>query len=182
MEQCGLAAATRHTVRFSGVLAIFDDVEVERAHLNGAEAHQALHHFMEIVRFVCLQDVILCRLGTTDCPAIQHHHLFRFHHVFYWIETVEVRQQEARGVTDTTIAVGSTFQDLIGNRHFAGVVSRCHPQTQNIGAQFVHHVLRRDSVTDGFGHLAALTIDGEAVGQHLAIRRFALHGGGDHQR
>jgi hypothetical protein len=46
-------------------------------------------------------------------PAIQHHHLFRFHHVFCRIETVQVRQQEARGVTDTTIAVGGAFEDLV---------------------------------------------------------------------
>ncbi len=123
MEQCGLAATTRHAVRFGGVLAVFNDVEVERAHLDGAEAHQALHHFMEVVRFVGFQDIFLRRFRAAYCPAIQHHHLFRFHHVFCRIEPVQVRQQEARGVTDTTIAVGGTFQDLIGHCHFAGVVS-----------------------------------------------------------
>ena len=181
MEQRGLAAATRHAVRFRGVLAVFDDVEVERAHFDGAEAHQALYHFMEVVGFVGFQDIFLCRLRAADCPAVQHHHLFRFNHVFRWIETVQVRQQEARGVTDTTIAVRGAFEDLIGDRHFAGVVGGSHPQTQDIGAQLVHHVLRANGVTDRLGHFAALAIDGEAVGQYLPIWRFAFHRRGDHQ-
>ncbi len=53
--------------------------------------------------------------------------------------------------------------------------------TQNIRAQFVHHILRRNGVADGFRHLATLTIHGKAVGQYLTIRRFAFHRGGDHQ-
>ena len=39
---------------------------------------------------------------------VQHHHLFRFNHVFHRIETVKVRQQEARGVT----AVSYTHLDV----------------------------------------------------------------------
>ena len=120
--QRSLAATTRHTVRFGGVLTVFDDVEVEGTHLNGAEAHQTLYHFVEIVCFVRVEDVFLCRFRTTYGPAIQYHHLFRFHHIFCWIKTVQVCQQEARGVTDTTIAIGSTFQDLVRNGHFTGVV------------------------------------------------------------
>ena len=181
MEQRGLAATTRHAVRFRGVLTVFDDVEVERAHLNGAEAHQALHHFVEVVRLIGFQDIVLRRFRATYRPAVQHDHLFRFHHIFHRIEPVQVRQQEARGITDTTIAVGSTFQDLVRYRHFAGVVGGCHPQTQNVCAQFVHHILRRNGVTDGLGHLTALTIHGEAVSQYLAVRCFTFHGGGDHQ-
>ena len=181
MEQRSLAATTRHAVRFRGVLTVFDDVEVERTHFYGAEAHQALYHFVEVIGFIGFQDFVLRRLRTTYRPTIQHHHLFRFHHVFNRIEPVQVRQQEARGVTDTTIAVGSTFQDFVRNGHFASIVGRSNPKTQNIRAQFVHHVLRRNGVTDRFGHLTALTINGETVGQYLAIRCFAFHGGGDHQ-
>ncbi len=182
MIQRSLAATTRHAVRFRGVLAVFDNVEVERAHLDGAEAHQTLHHFVEIVGFVGVNDVFLRRFCAANSPAIEHHHLFRFHHVFCRIKTIQVRQQEARGVTDTTIAVGGTFQDLIRHRHFAGVVGRRYPQTQNVCTQFVHHILRRNGVTDGLGHLTALTIHGETVSQYLAVRGLAFHGGRNHQR
>lgn len=116
---------------------------------------RALHHFVEVVRLIGFKNIFLRRFRAAYRPAIEHNHLFRLHHVFYRIEPVQVRQQEARGVTNTTIAVSSTFQDLIRDRHFAGVVGRGHPQTQNVRAQFVHHVLRRNGVTDRFGHLTA---------------------------
>ena len=181
MVQRGLAATTRDAVSLGGVLAIFNDIEPERAHFDGAEAHQALHHFVEVIGFVGFDDIVLRRLRAAYCPAVQHDHLFRFHHIFCRIETVEVRQQEARGVTDTTIAVSGAFEDLVRDRHFAGVIGGSHPQAQNIRAQLVHHVLRRNGVADRLGHLAALAINGKAVGQYLAVRRFALHRGRDHQ-
>ncbi|VFS81171.1 Uncharacterised protein [Salmonella enterica subsp. enterica] len=181
MIQRSLAATTRDAIGLRGVLAVFNDVEVERPHFNGAEAHQALYHFMEVVSFVCLQNLLLRRFRAAHRPPVQHHHLFRFDHIGGRIEAIEVRQQEARGITDTTIAVGSAFQDFVRDRHFAGIVSRRHPQTQDIRAQFIHHILRRHGVTDGFGHLAPLTIDGEAVSQYLAVWRFAFHRHANHQ-
>ncbi len=110
---------------------------------------------MEVVGFVGFQDIFLCRLRAADRPAVQHHHLFRYNHVFRRIETVKVRQQEARGITDTTIAVRSAFEDLVRDRHFTGVVGGSHPQAQDIGAELVHHVLRANGVADRLGHFAA---------------------------
>lgn len=181
MIQRSLAATTRDAISLRGVLAVFDDVEVERTHFNGAEAHQALYHLMEVVSFVCLQNLLLRRFRAAHRPPVQHNHLFRFDHIGGRIEAIKVRQQEARGITDTAIAVGSTFQDFVRDRHFAGIVSRRYPQTQDIRAQFIHHILWRHGVTDGLGHLAPLTIDGETVSQYLAVWRFAFHRHANHQ-
>ena len=182
MIQRGLAAAAGDAVALRGVLTILDDIQVEGAHLDRAELHQTLHHFVEIVVGVSLLDILLRRQRTADRPAIQHHHVFRRHAVGARLEPVQVGQQEARGVADAAIRVGGTLEDLVGHRDFAGVIGRRHPQAQNVAAQLVHHVLRADGVADRLGHLAALAVDGEAVGQHFFIRRLAFHRGGDHQR
>ena len=137
---------------------------------------------MEIVVGVSLFNILLRRQRTADRPAIQHYHVFRRHAVGARLEPVQVGQQETRGVADAAIRISGTLEDLVGDCDFTGVIGRCHPQTQNVTAQLVHHVLRADGVTDRLGHLAAPAVDGEAVGQHFFIRRLAFHRGGDHQR
>ena len=65
----------------------------------------------------------LCRFRTTLRPSDPSTTISSgFTHIFCWIKTVQVCQQEARGVTDTTIAIGSTFQDPSETGHFTGVV------------------------------------------------------------
>ena len=65
-----------------------------------------------------LNALILETIRTTASYAIQNKEGF-----IQKVRSIsQVRQQEARGVTDTTIAVGSAFQDLVRNGHFTGVV------------------------------------------------------------
>ncbi len=113
MEQRGLAAATRHAVSLGGVLAVFDDVQVERAHLDGAEAHQALHHLMEVVGFVGFQDIFLnaaCaqptaqRSSTTISSGLTMS--------FTGSKPLRFASRKRAVLRDTTIAVGGAFEDL----------------------------------------------------------------------
>ncbi|MNC39861.1 hypothetical protein D3C75_885410 [compost metagenome] len=181
MIEGGLAGATGQAVSLGGVLTILDDIQIEGAHLDGAELHQLLGHAVEVVLVERRHDLGLYRFGTTYGPAIHHYHVGRRHHVGRRIEAVQVGQQEAGGVADATIGVGRALEDLVGDSHLAGVVGARYPQTQDVGAQLVHHVLRADHVADGLGHLAALTIHGEAVSQHLVVRSLVFHGHADHQ-
>jgi hypothetical protein len=88
---------------------------------------------------------------------------------------VQVAEQEAGGIADAAVGIGHALQDLVGNVHFLAVIGRRHPQAQDVGPQRVHDLLRGDHVALGLRHLAALGIDGKAVGQHLAIRCHAMH-------
>ena len=181
MEQGSLAAAAGDAVALRGVLTVLDDIQIEGAHLDRTELHQALYHFMEIIVGVSLFDILLRRQCTAHSPAIQYDHLFRCHAVGARLKPVQVGQQEARGVTDATIRIGRAFQDLVRHRDLAGVVGRGYPQTQDVAAQLVHHVLWTDGVADRLGHLAALTVHGKTMCQNFFIWRLTFHRGGDHQ-
>src|SRR5471032_726289 len=182
VEQCRLAGATRGAVSGRGVLTVLDDVQIKPTQLLHAEVVDLGVHVPETVFAVMLLQLALQQQGTVHGPTIQRQHFFGRQDVGGRVETGQVRQQEARGVTDTPVGVRTALQDLVGNRHFAGVVGRSHPQTHDVGAQGVVDLLRRNHVAQGFGHLAAALVHGETVGQQLAVRRVVVNGATGQQR
>src|SRR5690554_763815 len=181
MVQGGLAGTPRQAVGLGGVLAVFDDVQVETTQSGFAEVVHLLVNPQEGIVAVIFVQLVLQLQGTVYHPAIQGDHVFRRHHVLFRIKPGQVAEQEAGGVTDTAVAVCSLAQDVLGYGHLAAVVGGGYPQTQDVGTQFVHHFLGRDHVAHGFGHLVALAVHGEAVGQHLLVRGHAVHGDGGFQ-
>ena len=155
---------TRHAVGFRGVLAVFyDDVEIEQAHLNGAEAHPDAVPLRKIIGFVGFQDIVLLRFraATANDPAPPSP-------VSPYLLPDQTRSGSPAGSARCYRYDDSCRQRVPESSETAisaGVVGRRHHRHQNIRAQFVHHILRRNGVTDGFGHFAALTIHSEAVGQ-----------------
>ncbi len=103
-------------------------------------------------------------------PAVQRDHLVERLQVPGRIETVQVAEQEACGVAQATVGVGVALEDLLRQRHLVAVVGRGDPQAQDVRAQLVHDVLRLDAVAQRLGHLAAVLVHGEAVGQALLVR------------
>lgn len=120
--QCSLAVMMCYIVCFGGVLMVFDDVEVEGIYFNGAEVYQMLYYFVEIVCFVCFEDVFLCCFCIIYGLVIQYYYFFWFYYIFCWIKIVQVCQQEVCGVMDMMIVIGSMFQDFVRNGYFIGVV------------------------------------------------------------
>ncbi len=92
------------------------------------------------------------------------------------IEAVEVGQQEAGRVADAPVGVGGALEDLVGDAHLGPVVGGRHPQADDVRAQGLHHVLGPHHVALGLGHLLALGVHREAVGQHLGVGRPVVHG------
>src|SRR5690554_4762464 len=181
MVQSRLAGAPCQAVGLSGVLAVFDDVQVETTQGRFAEVVHLLVNPQEGIVAVVFVQFVLQLQGTVDHPAVQGDHVFRRHHVLFRIKPGQVAEQEAGGVTDTAVAIGSLAQDVLGYSHLAAVVGGGYPQTQDVSAQFVHHFLGGDHVAHGFGHLVALAVHDETVGQHLLVRGHAIHGDGGFQ-
>ena len=176
MEQRGLAGATRHAVSGGGVLTVLDDIEVETAQLLHAEVVHLLVYVPEAVAVVGFFDFALQQQGAIYGPTIQRQHVFRWQQVLRRVEAAEIGEQEARGVADTPVGIGAALQDDLRHRHLAGIVSRRHPQAQDIGTQTVIHFLRRNNVAQGLGHLATVLVDHETVSQQLFVRRVAVDG------
>src|SRR5690554_2675960 len=176
MVQGGLAGTPRQAVGLGGVLAVFDDVQVETTQSGFAEVVHLLVNAQEGIVAVVFVQFVLQLQGTVYHPAVQGDHVFRRHHVLVRIKSGKVAEQEAGSVTDAAVAIGSLAQDILGNGHLAAVVGGGYPQTQDVGTQFVHHFLGGDHVAHRLGHLVALAVHGEAVGQHLLVRGHAVHG------
>ena len=126
---------------------------------------------MEMVTVVQPLNVFLQLQGAIDNIAIQRQHLLRLQGIGRRVETTEIGKQETAGVTDTAIAVAHLLENVLGHGHLATVIRGCHPQAQDIGAQVIPHFLGSDHVADGLGHLAALLVHGETVGQHRLVGR-----------
>ena len=109
-------------------------------------------------------------------------------HVLVWdavgggVEIAGVGQQEAQRVADAAVGIHHAGQDLVVDAQVARVVGRSHPQTDDFGAHLVRYVLRRHGVADGLGHLLALAVHGEAVGQQTLVRGAAEDGRSQQQR
>ncbi len=109
-------------------------------------------------------------------PAVQHDHVVKRTQVQERIESVQVAEQEAGGVADAPVGVAAALEDLVADRHLVAVVGRGHPQAQHVGAHRIHHLLRGDHVAQRLGHLAAVLVHREAMGQHLPVRGHPVHG------
>ncbi len=136
----------------------------------------------EAVLGVGLFDFLLQQQGAIHRPAVQVDHVLGGDPVDRRIEAGQVGEQEARGITDAAIGVGAALQDLVGDRHLAGVVGRSDPEAQDVGAQAVDDLLRSDHVAQRLGLLATLLVHGEAVGQQFLVGGMAVDGATGQQR
>lgn len=136
----------------------------------------------EAVLAVRLFDLALQEQGAIDRPAIQGQHFLGRQQIRGRIETVQVGQQEARGIADPPVGIGATLENLLGYRDLARVIGRSHPQAQDVGAQGIDDGLRHHGVAQRLGHLAAGLVDGETVGQQLAVRRMVVDRAAGQQR
>ncbi len=92
------------------------------------------------------------------------------------IEPGQVGQQVTRGIAQTAVDVGGALEDFVGDVHLLPIVGGRDPQPQHVRAKVLHNLLRRDDVALGLGHLLALGIDREPVGEHLAEWRTVMDG------
>ena len=149
---------------------VLGHVQVQRAQVHAAEVQQQLHDLGHVAAVVGRLDLLLQLPRAMHDPAVQRDHLLERLQVQRRVETVQVAEQEARGVAQAAVGVGVALEDLLRQRHLVAVVGRGDPQAQDVRAQLVHDVLRLDTVAQRLGHLAAVLVHGEAVGQALLVR------------
>ena len=109
----GLRAAAGDVVGSDGVLAVFDDVEVETAHVHRTEVKELLVDEVELVVLVGGDDVVVQFVGAGEGIAVQCQQLFERHGVARGVEIVQVGEQEAAGVADAAVGIGALFEDVV---------------------------------------------------------------------
>ncbi len=157
-------------------MTVFDDVEVEAAHVDDAEVVDFLVDEVELVVAIGPDDVFLEPLGPVDGPAVEGDQVGGGNPIGGGVEAVEVGEEEAEGVADAAVGVGGALEDFVGDAHFAPVVGGRDPEADDVGAEGLHDVLGPDDVALGFGHFFALGVDGEAVGEDLGVGRPVVDG------
>jgi len=131
---------------------------------------------------VLVQNFFLKRFHAGNGPAIQFNHFFNRDGIFLDVEVAGVGKQEADRVSEAAISVNSSLKDLFAQRNFSGVVRRGNPQTKNFGTVLVVDFRRSNDVAERLTHLAALFVNGEAVGQKSFVRSTAVDGTAREQR
>ena len=162
----------------AGVLAIFNNIEINTTEITGAKIVDFLVDAVEIIALVSAVNFSLQLRGAANHPAIEGQQFVAGNTVCSGIKTIKIRQHKANGIADAAVGISSATQDLIGHRHFTTEIRRGHPQAQYIGTQLVNHLLRSHDIAQRFGHFVAIGIDGKTVGQHRFIGRRAVDGDG----
>ncbi len=143
---------------------------------------QLLVDQVELVRVVGVDDLALQPRAAIHHPAIERQQLCTRESMHCRVETRQVREQETRRVADASIRVGSAPEDLVGDGHLGTVVGGSDPQTQDVRAECLHHLLWRDHVATRFRHLASIGVHGEPVREHRPVRRATVNACGCEQR
>ncbi len=154
-----------------GVQPVLQDVEVEGRERYPAELQQAVVDHVVLVVAVGLQQPRAKLLELAEGPAVDLLEGLLADLVAVGGKSLEVAQQVAERVADLAVGLGVAVEGLLGQPHVLEEVDHRDPQPEDLGAAPVGDVLRRDRVAKRLGHLAALAVEGEAVGHHLPVRR-----------
>jgi hypothetical protein len=98
------------------------------------------------------------------------------------VEAGQGAQQVAGGVAQLAIGVGGGGQDGLADPLVLGIVDHRRPQPQDLGAALLGDGLGLDGVALGLGHLLAVLVLGEPVGEDALVRRAAARAAALQQR
>ena len=88
--------------------------------------------------------------------------------------TLELGEQEAQRVAETAVGIGRTSENLVVDGNVGAGVDRGDPQADDVGAHLVADLVGVDDVAERLGHLAALTVEREALRDDCLVRSMAV--------
>ena len=114
---------------------------------------------------------------------IELEELSRRNRILRRIEVRRIRQQEPQRVANPPVALDHALEDLVRDRQLSRIIGRADPEAKNLGAVGARHLLRRDDVAFGLGHLQPRAVDDKAVRQQRIVGRAAVeHARGQQRR
>jgi hypothetical protein len=113
---------------------ILQDIEIEGAHLDRAKILNAMVDRVELETLITLANPGDEFLKLMECPSVHFMKLITGNAFFLRMEVVKIPEKKSKGVSDPKVAVGQTFQDLVGDLNVISVILRRDPEPQDIGA------------------------------------------------
>ena len=90
------------------------------------------------------------------------------------IKIIDVGKQETEGVTDLSVLLSCLLQDTVTDLQVGLIIRECYPESEDLGAVLLDHLVRCDDIPFGLTHLLTLVIDGKAVGDERLVRRLLI--------
>ena len=102
---------------------------------------------MELILLVGLAHPSDDLLKAVKDPAVHLRHLFIRRLIRVGFKVIEITQDEAAGISDPTVRLNQTLEDLRGDPDVLGVILGGHPESEDLGAVLVDDRLGVDDVT-----------------------------------
>ena len=175
------AGAAARIVRRVAIEAVLADIEIEGRKIVLREIGEQPHVAVELE--------ILCRLAQFDidhAEPVEHIKLQLGHVVHIDLlgvaEPVERAEQIAEGIAQLAIGIGGGAEHFLADANVVEIIGRGDPKPEDVRARFADDLERIDDIAERFGHLAALPVEREAVGEDGVIGCPAAGAAGFEQR
>ena len=127
------------------------------------------------------------RTVASSSASLCQHEAFQLRHLvvtdaLLLAEAGEIGQHEAHRVAQAAIGLDIGLDDVLADAQVLGEIRRRRPQAQDLRAVLFRDHLGGERVAQALGHLAALLVQHEAMGEHAAIRRVAARAHAFQQR
>jgi hypothetical protein len=174
----GAALGARGSVAVKAVLA---DIEEKGGQVVIGEVGERPRVAVELIISGSLAQFDIEGRQAVQHPAFQLRHIRRLDPLLVR-KALKRAEQITEGVAQLAIGIGGAGQHFLADPDILEIVGGGDPQAQDVGAIVADDGERIDDVADRLGHLAALAVEREAVGQHLGVRRAAAGGAAFEQR
>ena len=174
----GLALFARRRIAIKRVLA---NVEIEGREIAGHEGRQQRHDFL-----VVIGGVGGAHLRVEFGQPMQHEPFqlrrIRPDHRRRACNAPACRASSGCVLRSLRYVSTKVFRISGPMRRSSAVIRRADPQAQNVGAEVVDHLLRRDHIAERLRHFAALLVEREAVRENGVIGRAVARAAAFEQR
>ena len=178
----GKSAAAIVPVGLTAVDAVLGGVQITVGKLGHVIVEVAVHH-VEAIALIGFRHnlVYLAQAGKRELVVAGQ--LFGRHGIGRGVEAaLDLAEQEAKRVADLAIRLTDVGEDLAIARDVIGGIDRGDPQAHDIGTAGVAFLVRVDDVAERLGHLAALAVKREALGDNRLVGSRAVRAHRSHER
>ena len=174
----GLSAAALERAGLFAVQTVLQGVEVHVGKLGNNKVVERTVGARELVAGVGIVDLGLDLGQAGNHELVERQQVGKGDAVGLGLKlTLELGEQEAQRVAETTVGIGRTSENLVVDGNVRAGVDRGNPQADDVGAHLVADLVGVDDVAERLGHLAALTVEREALRDDRLVRSMAVGAG-----
>ena len=175
LGQHGLGAAALERAGLVAVQTVLQGVEVHVGELGNHEVVERTVSARELVAGVGIVDLGLDLGQAGNHELVERQQVGKGDAVGLGLKlTLELGEQEAQRVAETTVGIGRTSENLMVDGDVGAGVDGGNPQTDDVGAHLVTDLVGVDDVAERLGHLTALAVEGEALRDDRLVRSVAV--------